>query len=331
MTAKKIARLLLGLGFAALFAWLTLRHLDLERIGEVLRGARLPHLAAAVLLLAAGYACRIARWRLMLLQGNPLLAWRDCAGPLLAGFAANNVLPFRAGDLMRAFAFNRRLGTRAAEVAATLFVERLLDLLMMLALLGAALWWFGADVARLLGVGGPLLLAAAGVVLVVLLRPQVLRPLAVLASGMSARLPAAGRLQSAMAEAMGTLSHLAQGHTMPALLGWSAAAWLLEGGVYLMVAAALAGLAAPQGAVLALPVGTMSTLIPSTPGYVGTFDFFTARAMGLAGNEASASAAFAFLAHFVLWLPPTVAGGLYLLLHPGLAGAAPAANEEPQT
>jgi uncharacterized membrane protein YbhN (UPF0104 family) len=63
-------------------------------------------------------------------------------------------------------------------------------------------------------------------------------------------------------------------------------------------------------------VGTFATVIPSTPGYIGTFDYFTAQAMSALGNTAAAAAAFAFLVHAVLWLPPTVAGGLYLLMNP---------------
>jgi uncharacterized membrane protein YbhN (UPF0104 family) len=67
---------------------------------------------------------------------------------------------------------------------------------------------------------------------------------------------------------------------------------------------------------LALPVGTLATLIPSTPGYVGTFDYFTVRAMSVLGNSISASTAYALLVHILLWLPPTLIGGLYLLLNP---------------
>jgi ABC-type molybdate transport system permease subunit len=35
--------------------------------------------------------------------------------------------------------------------------------------------------------------------------------------------------------------------------------------------------------------------------------------MVAAGNDSISAAAFAFLVHLVLWLPPTVAGGLYML------------------
>ena len=48
----------------------------------------------------------------------------------------------------------------------------------------------------------------------------------------------------------------------------------------------------------------------------GTFDYFTARAMTELGNDAGAATAFALLVHILLWLPPTLIGGIYLLLNP---------------
>jgi hypothetical protein len=96
---------------------------------------------------------------------------------------------------------------------------------------------------------------------------------------------------------------------------WSLAAWLAEGCVFWFAALALSSIDTPAAGWVALPVGTLATLIPSTPGYVGTFDYFTARAMSALGNDAMAATAYAILVHALLWLPPTVLGGVYLLLH----------------
>jgi uncharacterized protein (TIRG00374 family) len=305
---------------AVLFIWLTLRNIDGARIAAVMRGARLDLLAAAMAALCVGYACRILRWQTMLLRANPALRAIDCAGPLVASFAANNVLPFRAGDLMRAFVFNDRLHTTPGSVLATLFVERLLDLLMVILLLGVALAVFRFDVSKLVGLGVPLLLLGAAAILAVLLFPQVLQPLLRGLESLTGRLSAAAKVQQELRKVTDTLSQLSGGSTMLRLLAWSAGVWLIEGAVYGLVAQSLPGIAAALGSWLAVPVGTLATLIPSTPGYVGTFDYFTAQAMVLAGNELTAAAAFAFVVHMVLWLPATVVGGLYLVLRRSTVG-----------
>lgn len=315
---KRPLQLALGIALAALFLWLILRHIEPAELMQTLAGAHAGWLALSVVLFYAGYACRIERWRIMLAQGNPQLAWRHCAGPLMASVAANNVLPFRAGDLLRAFGFNRRLGIDAATSLTTLVVERLLDLLMVMALLAAALAGFGVDSSAVVSLSGGLLGALALAILAVLLFPERFRrpaeALARLVGRLSSRL--GGRLHAELQKAFAAMAHTSQARTMYRLVGWSLLAWALEGGVFYCVALALTGLAEPAAAWLATPVGTLATIIPSTPGYVGTFDFFTARAMMAAGNAPTPAAAYAFLVHAVLWLPPTLAGGLYLMARP---------------
>lgn len=318
MTARQSLRLLLGVGLAVFFVWLIVRQIDIDQVRLAFSGANMGWIGAALGAFAVGYASRIERWRVMLAIDSPGLRWRQCAGPLLGSFAANNVLPFRAGDVLRSFAFNRRLGTTSGAVVATLFVERLLDLLMVLVLLGAALITFGIDTSRFAGVGSAVLVAGAAAILVVLLFPGFFAPLALAAGRLLARLaPGIGaKVLAGIEKSLQTLQHLSRGNTMLKLVAWSLAAWAAEGCLFWCAALALPSLAAPAAAWLALPVATLATLIPSTPGYVGTFDYFTVRAMAELGNGQAAAAAYALLAHVVLWLPPTLSGGIYLLLNP---------------
>ena len=65
---------------------------------------------------------------------------------------------------------------------------------------------------------------------------------------------------------------------------------------------------------LALPVGTLATLLPSTPGYIGTFDYFAIAAAEAGGNSTTASTAFAVLVHAYFYIPATLIGGVCLLI-----------------
>lgn len=318
MTAKKSLRLALGIFFAILFLWLIARQINLEEFKRAFAGAEIQWITAALIAFAVGYSCRIERWRLMLERDNPRLKWSRCAGPLLASFAVNNVLPFRSGDILRSFAFNRTLGTTSSVVIATLFIERLLDLLMVLVLLGAVLAVFGVETTRFAGIGGAVLTMAAAVILVVLFFLNSFAPFALAIGKLAVRLsPKLGqKLLDEINRSLATLHHLAKGNTMIQLVFWSLMAWLAEGCVFWFAALALPSITAPLAGWLAVSVGTLATLIPSTPGYVGTFDFFTVRAMTELGNTMAAAAVYALLVHFLLWFPPTLIGGFYLLLHP---------------
>lgn len=309
-------RVAVGTGVASLFLWLFLRQVRLGDVKEALVGTDTRWILAALIAFVCGYAIRIERWRAMLDINSPGLRWSRCAGPFLASFAVNNVLPLRAGDVLRAFAFNGRLGTTSGVVVATLFVERLLDLLLVLVLLGTTLALFGPDASRFAGVGGWVVLAVSALLLFLLLRPDCFAPgilaLARFIKRLSPRLGA--RIGTEVDQGLATLRELAKGNVMMKLVLWSTAAWLAEGCMFWFAALALPAISAPLPSWFALPVATFATLIPSAPGYAGTFDYFTAQAMAAFGNPKAAATAYALLVHALLWFPPTLLGGMYLLM-----------------
>ncbi len=148
---KSRLRLLLGTIIALAFVWLIGRNVNPGQLLHAFATANPVDVLAALLLFGIGYTLRIARWQTMLKPARPDIAWWRCAGPFMASFAANNVLPLRAGDVLRAFGFNQRLGVSPGGVLATLLVERLLDLLLLLLMLGLALAVFGLEAPALPG------------------------------------------------------------------------------------------------------------------------------------------------------------------------------------
>lgn len=318
MTFKKSLRLGLGFGLAGVFLWLVLRQISLNELIEAFSETNISYILAAIVIFFIGYACRIERWRLMLSQDNPNLQWRNCAGPLMASVAANNILPFRGGDLLRAFGFNRRLEISAATSLTTLVVERLFDLLMVFAILGLVLTYFGMESSRFIGIGGSLLSTFSLVILFVLLFPKFFKPLVFLLPKLFLKISSklGEKALQELEKVFSALEHIAQKHIMLQLVGWSAAAWVLEGLVFWITALSLPSIVNHFAAWFAMPVGTLSTVIPSSPGYVGTFDYFTVQAMASLNNPLAISTAYALLVHVILWLPATLVGGIYFLLNP---------------
>lgn len=315
---KRAAHLALGLAVAALFLWLTLRHVDRVALATAARGLSLPVLALAPLPLALGYLCRILRWHRMLgVEGAaPGLVRTGIA--FTASIAANNLAPLRAGDMLRAFGFSRWLGTHPGRLLATVLVERLLDLVVLILALALALPIFAREDAALgLAEGAGIALGATGLTaLVLLLFPRLLAPPLALIEALAGTLGAGVRARIAgfTRPLLATLVTLSGRHAMPALIGWSLLVWGFEAATYRVIAAAMPALPRPDAAWLAMPVGTLSTLLPSTPGHVGTFDYFARAAALAAGNPLAEATAFALVAHVMLWLPTTLAGGVSLAI-----------------
>jgi uncharacterized protein (TIRG00374 family) len=312
---KKFIRFSLGVSIASFFIWLCLKNIDFNLLLTICSEANISLIACATVLFFVGYSCRIERWRLMLVRDNTNLKWSECILPFITSIATNNVVPFRAGDLLRAFGFNDKLGVSAATSITSLLVERLLDLLMVMMFLAIALASFDLESTSIVGVGRNFLVACVILILALLLFPNLIKPITFKINSILCRmLPRIGLLISKeLSKIFLALEHTSNKNTMIKLIVWSFLSWLLEGLVFWFVAFSIPTISNDLGAWIALPLGTLATILPSTPGYVGTFDYFTAHAMTSVGNSLPSSTVYAFMVHTVLWLPPTIFGGLLYL------------------
>ena len=67
----------------------------------------------------------------------------------------------------------------------------------------------------------------------------------------------------------------------------------------------------PIGAFLTTAIGNLATLVPSGPGYVGTFEAGVLLALnGTLGVGRGLALSYAVLLHIILWLPVTVWGAI---------------------
>jgi glycosyltransferase 2 family protein len=307
-----------GVAMAGFFVWLILRDLDGKAMADAFRNPDWRWLGLALVFWVSGYSVRVLRWRAMLAVANPTLGFWRCAVPFLGSIAVNNILPFRLGDVLRCFAFSNWLAVESGTVTATVLTERLLDLLTVLLAVGLAILAFAPQdgAPGLLGVGASVLVALAALALGLLLVPRVLWPLARGGEGLvrMASPAAANRLAGFSRPLIDTLIILSHGRRMLGLVGASALVWICEGAVYWAVAMAIPAMEAPAAAWLAMPVGTLATLLPSTPGYIGTFDYFAIAAAEAGGNSTAAATAFAVLVHAYFYIPATIAGGISLLI-----------------
>jgi hypothetical protein len=98
------------------------------------------------------------------------------------------------------------------------------------------------------------------------------------------------------------------------LFSLSLLVWVFEGAVFATVAFAFDGGATPLAPWFSLATATLATLLPSSPGYLGTFDYFAVLGMTSYGYSRESALAFALVVHALLWLPLTVLGIAYLLI-----------------
>src|SRR4029450_10254229 len=121
--------LLLTIGLLAFF--LSGAHLD--RAWEATRHANGRLIALAVVVTMLTYVLRAVRWQYLLAPIGPT-HFATAFRTTVIGFAASFLLPARPGEVIRPYLLARREGLNATAAFATIIIERLLDLITVLAL-----------------------------------------------------------------------------------------------------------------------------------------------------------------------------------------------------
>ncbi|MBW3652959.1 MAG: flippase-like domain-containing protein [Actinobacteria bacterium] len=264
---------------------------------------RLAEFAGAIGFYLAGSAVRAERWYELLRHNGALPRRLDAYGLVAVAYFGNNVLPARAGDALRVVLIAPRARTDARTAIGTVVAERVLDVVVLVALfvvlaytvLGAIDVPSGERLvlAALLvaGVGA----AGTAVAWVLHRRGHLRRVLAFLAP---------------MAEAT---RRLRSNHGMQ-LLGLTFAVWALEWIAWWLAARAVGLDLALLEVGYLMGLASMFALMPSGPGYIGTFDaavVFGVRALQYSGAQALS---YVLLLRFVVTVPITLIGLVVLVV-----------------
>ena len=245
------------------------------------------------------------------------------------GFMANNVLPLRAGEIVRPFAVARLADVRFTTAFASIAVERIFDALTIVLLLTLALAssGLGADVAiggvpvsRLAGLAAAV--SAAGLVAGSLV---VARPLA--AERLVRRLVPSARLADRL---VALIEGIRQGlaaldsprRVAPVIL-WSLVHWLVNAASFWVCFAAFDIPVGFAGALLVQGLLVFGVSVPSTPGYVGPFEAAIVAGLALYGVSEDRSFSYALAYHVTTFIPIVLLGLWYTVrTGVGFGGAA---------
>lgn len=311
--------MVIGVGISVgLFVYL-LRSVDLPELGRQLRLTQWWWVVPAVAVAPLGLWARAIRWRYLFPPGSepPGLVAAN-----MIGYMVNNVLPLRAGELVRVYVAARRLGARGTDgtfgdhlwlAGATLVVERVLDSLTLV--LFMAVLVFVIPVPRALQYAAAVILvvdalAAAMVVSIVVAPDRSRRFLA----RVSRRWPA---LQSRADGALDTVLRGVEGVRAPAHLGpllvWTLLAWALPAlGAWTLLRAVHLDLPLIAGCTVLTFVG-FGVSIPSAPGYVGVWHAAAVLALSVFGVSQATAVGYAILYHASQFVPITLIGWLFLV------------------
>lgn len=285
---------------------LAVRGLDTQRMLRALADADPIEVAGGVAAIGLLYGVQAARWRYVC-RHVCVLPWRTFLRFVVSGVAVNNVVPGRPGDLLRGFWLARAAPCPQATAFGTVIVDRSADVLVLLAMLSVT--YTGIDHPAWLDrvLVGALALGVAVAVLLVIISRQAR---GTLRSGVSA---GSGRLRRQWRIlADGAATSLTR-RDVCAIGGMTVIVWLLWGVAAWLVAASVGISLSPWDVAFITSLINLGSAIPSSPGFVGTFQWLAVAGLGLLSVDHADAFAFSLLMHAVWYVPTTLAGAVLWL------------------
>lgn len=298
---------LLGLGYV-------LYRSEPAQIARALQQAQYVYLLPALGLYFIGVGVRAMRWH-FLLRPIKSIPSRALFPPVVIGYMANDILPARMGEVVRAYVLGRQEDVSTTATFVTIVVERIFDGLTMLTFLVAGSFVLNLTDpelnARLRVIGFVFIVAIFALALLAGM-PQRVQALATL---FIRRLPnetlraRAMALTNALLEGLGTLRSPSDSLTVYAL---SILAWLFETGMYVVMSWGFGITVALPVFLVACAIANLATLLPSTPGYIGVFHAAVISVLTQFGVESNLATSYTFVLHAALIIPVTLWGFFYL-------------------
>ncbi|HET9494479.1 MAG TPA: lysylphosphatidylglycerol synthase transmembrane domain-containing protein [Chloroflexia bacterium] len=334
----KSRQFIIGLIVSVLFFALALRDIHLDQVWQALLEAEYWVLIPALVLYFVGVWFRSLRWRILLRPILPRITLRRTFEVEVIGYMANDILPARIGELVRAYVLSLTEGVRKTATLATILVERIFDGITMVGFAAAAILWvvlrdpdaletgpghqFGTLISNMsvpLMVTTALFLGAIVVFLVVASSPRLMERLATfffrfLPDRFRQR---ANRLLISFIEG---LQSMRSPTSMLAVLGFSVVAWLFEAGMYYVIGTWGFDLRGTDGQLLPFYVYmlatagiNLATLIPQGPGFIGVFEAVAmAVLVGGFGVVRDPALSYVLVLHAALLIPVTLLGFYYM-------------------
>ena len=306
---------LVGLVVSGVFLWLAFRNLSFSLLRDALSQGRLwPWVPLAMLAYLAGHGVRGVRLR-ALVSTETDLPLGTATSIVVLGYAVNNILPARMGEVARAALLSDRMGTPFTQSLTVTVLERILDgwTTLFLLIVGIALIpQVDYSLLRTAYVAAILFAVVTVALLLTALFPNAIASLA-------SRF--AGAVNVAWQEPVyrrclyvsTSLSYLRRpGHTLR--LGvLSLAVWTLETFMFVLVLPVFGLTPRFDWSLLALGITNLGTVVPSTPGFIGPYHYFCMETLVLLGVPKLTASAYAITVHAVFYVPITLWGVAVLM------------------
>ncbi len=309
----------IGVALSVVLLWWTLRDVSLSVVWSELSHSSIPLFLASAFCATIIFPLRARRWKTILQPVAPDTPfgplWRSTA----IGMMVNNLVPARAGEIARGYALTKETGIPLPTSIASLAVDRLFDMLVLL-LLAVVAFLDPAfpRTARIAGQSlGSLAQGSIGIVVLLVLAlyalaffpTQLVRAYELFARRVSPTLETKGK--AALINFSEGLSVLRSPRRFLAVLAWTILHWVINALAFWLGFKAV-GMNLPFSAALFLQtLIAVGVALPSAPGFFGVFEKLANVGLAIYGVGPDRATSWAIGFHILSFIPITVIGVYY--------------------
>jgi hypothetical protein len=308
-----------GIAVSIFFLALLFRKIEFQSLGAALATADYRYIFLAVCFTFLSYLLRAVRWRYLLIS-EKFIALSSLYPATIIGYMANNLLPARLGEFVRAYVLAQKEQLETPAVFASLVIDRLCDGFTVLLLLLVTLFTLEIpvgmeDAALALRAGGTLMFVLyCGVILFLyLLKRQTARMLSIVGYVMRP-LPTriSERIIPLLGSFIGGIKMSSRSRHIAALVATSLGIWLCCILSVNMVLRSFNIDLPVTASMFILILLVFAVMVPASPGFIGTYHYACYKGLSVFGVPETKSVSIALIMHGTAFFPVILAGLYYL-------------------
>ncbi len=320
--SKKKISLAAGVLISVICLYLAFRKIDLAEMFQTFRSANYWYLIPVVAVSFFSHFLRAFRWR-YLLDPTHRLDVTTLFTSVIIGYAANTFMPAHLGEFLRAYVLSKKRQIPMSPVFATIVVERIVDVFSLLALMLFALfvypfpnWAIKSGYIMLAGTIGLL-------VFLIFLKKATVPTMKVLGFFLKPFPDSFLRkIETLLQTFIDGLLPMKQWHDyisigILSLLIWACYSLMFYFALHAFNFIGIFHLPWTTSLIL-LVITTIAVVVPSSPGYVGTYHYLCQITLAMFGVPAGPALSFATVVHGITFMPVLIVG-LFFAHHEGMA------------
>lgn len=308
-----------GIGISLFFMILLFRKMDFKQLADALKTMDYSYLLPALFLTFGSYFLRAIRWRFLLVK-EKIIPISSLYSATIIGYMANNILPARLGEFIRAYTLAEKEKLAIPSVFASLVIDRLFDGFTVLAMLLLTLFImeFPAgmqDAETAIRIGGVVTFVFYCVVIgLLLILKHRTESTFIIVNKLMTPFPEriTERLTNIMNSFIGGIRLTTRVPHILAIIGSSILVWtfcvipvdliLKSFSIHLPITASM----------FIMVLLVFAVMVPASPGYIGTYHYACFKGLSVFNVPETAALSIALIMHAMGFFPVIAAGFYYL-------------------